>query len=282
MSRKRLRIKSTQTDNLIANLRGEVGEILSTWVMMRNLIVEANKLRSNDPGKDLENLRLSFLNCLVDKLGDEIVARLAELAEKKIGRLNFHFAATKLDRFAPETEAFARFIGTHRFKEKRNLDISHKELPERWTDHKFLHIPYRTTLRGIALSLRLMKTIDRFVLGPASWHLWMEMRNRRYDSLSLSKAGYMVLPYLRLSREQRARIIVAEMNEGREVWSETTTLIDGVETNVKVCKSWGAVLLGDQVMILDHYPLQQLSSLTTTPSNDGEHQPESSPQSTVV
>ena len=33
MSKPKLRVKNTQLDNLISNLRGEVGEIITSWVL---------------------------------------------------------------------------------------------------------------------------------------------------------------------------------------------------------------------------------------------------------
>jgi hypothetical protein len=37
MSRHKLRVHKTPVDNLVANLRGEVGEIITTWTMMSHL-----------------------------------------------------------------------------------------------------------------------------------------------------------------------------------------------------------------------------------------------------
>ena len=129
---------------------------------------QANQLRTGDYKADIEKPELCSLNILVDKLRDEIVSRLAELAEEKIGRLTFYFAQQKLSKFESEVKAFARFVESNRFREKRNYDISHKELPEQWTDHKHIHIPDFTVLKGVALALRLMKRIDRSVLGPSA------------------------------------------------------------------------------------------------------------------
>ena len=50
-----------------------------------------------------------------------------------------------------------------------------------------------------------------------------------------------------------------EMAEGRQVWSEMTTTINGQETRVSACREWGAFLLGGRVIVLDHYPLQTLN-----------------------
>ena len=99
MSREKLRIANTETDNLLGNLRGEISEIVTCWILMQQFIVSGNRLRSDDISKDLSNPDLTFVYVLNDKLEDDLVARLSELAEAKIGRLNFYFAAEKLGKF---------------------------------------------------------------------------------------------------------------------------------------------------------------------------------------
>ncbi len=37
MNRPKLRVKNTQLDNLISHLRGEVGEVVMSWVLLRHL-----------------------------------------------------------------------------------------------------------------------------------------------------------------------------------------------------------------------------------------------------
>jgi hypothetical protein len=158
---KKLRIINTETDNLVSNLRGEIAEVVTSWILMRHFITSAANLQTDDLRKDLGNPDLAFLYVLRDKLEDELVARLSELAEEKIGCLNFDFAAKKLARFHPEVAEFSKYIEKNGFRQKRNQDISHKELPEKWEDHRApLHIPYRTIVRAIASALRLMKRID--------------------------------------------------------------------------------------------------------------------------
>lgn len=268
MSRKKLRIHNTDVDNLVSNLRGEIGEMIFTWGLMRDLMVKASHLRTNDVAKNMENLDLCTLRILIGKLNDEIVARLSELAEQKVGRLTFHFAQVKLGQFQSDVAVFARFVESSRFREKRNYNISHKELPEQWSEHKHIHIPYPTVLKGIALALRLMKKIDRKVLGPSAPYLWREMRKRRDSPTNPVKASYMLLPYLRLSERERAKIIFQEMTEGETVWVDMETKVDGVEVTMKACKKWGAFLLGPQMIILREYPLQKLDNITTAPSSD--------------
>ncbi len=259
MSKQKLRVKNTQLDNLISNLRGEVGEVITSWVLLRHMMAGERQLSSDDFAKDLANENLAFVSMLKTKLADEIVARLSELAEPKTGRLTFHFAATKLGKLDGEVRAFRTFITRQKFQQKRNLDISHKELPEKWAQHGSIVIPYRTLRRGVGHALRMMKKIDCIVLGPAAKYLWREMRKKRYQLMNPPSAAYMLIPYMNLSKEIRQKVIMEEMAEGRQVWSEMTTTINGQETRVSACREWGAFLLGGRVIVLDHYPLQTLN-----------------------
>jgi len=262
MSDPRLRVIRTELDNLVSNLRGEVGEIITNWTMLRFLMGEERRLSSNDIAKDMRNQNLAFISILRHKMHDEIVARLSELANAKIGRLTFHFAAAKLKALDAEEESFRRFIECHRFDEKRNYDISHKELPEQWSEHKLISISYKTLLRGVARASALMKKIDRVALGPSAPYLWREMRKKRYEVMYPPSAAYLLVPYLRLSNEVRGKIILEEMAEDREVWSEMETKINGADVKLYVCKKWAGVFLGDRIMCLDQYPLQELSQIT--------------------
>jgi hypothetical protein len=251
MSKTKLRIHNTETDNLISNLRGEVGEIVSTWVLMRSFMAQADQLRTTDYLKDMENRQLGWFNTLIDKVENEIISRLAELAEQKVGRLNFHFAHLKLNALEKETLDFARFIRKNRFEEKRNYDISHKELPEKWTEHKVINIPYITVLKGVTRAFRLMKKIDTLHLGPRAKYLWREGRKRRYKPMHPAKVGYMMLPYLWLPDEERFKIIQEEMNEGRDIWKDMPIKINGKETIVKTYGEMGALVLGGRIVLLD-------------------------------
>jgi hypothetical protein len=267
VSRQKLRVKNTRLDNLISNLRGEVGEIITSWVLLRHMMARERELTSDDVAKDLANENLVFVSLLRTKLADEIVSRLSELAEAKIGRLTFHFAAIKLTKLGDEVREFSTFISHQRFQEKRNYDISHKELPEEWSKNKHIEIPYRVLLRGIGQAIRVMKTIDGVVWGPAAKHLWREMRKKRYELMYPASGLYRVLPYLNLSREIREQIVMDEIDEGRHVWSDITATIDGQETKIPACRQWGALLLGGRMIVLDHYPLVELTSIQMAPAD---------------
>ena len=62
MSRQKLRVKHTQLDNLISNLRGEVGEVVTSWVLLRHMMASIRALSSDDIAKDMVNEELiSFI-----------------------------------------------------------------------------------------------------------------------------------------------------------------------------------------------------------------------------
>lgn len=263
MSRTKLRVAKTEMDNLISNLRGEVGEVITAWILLRHFMIEASRMRSGDPLTDMSDKALCFVNLIADKMRDELVGRLSELAEEKIGQLTFHFATVKLKALEKESKAFTKRIIRERIREKRNYDVSHKVLPEKWADRRHIDIPYRTLISAIASALVLMKKIDRIALGPAAPYLWREQRKRRYQLIYPPKAAYMLVPYLYLSGEDRLRILVQEIKEGISNWSELPTRVDGLPKTVLANKKWGLVKFGQQIIPLRQYPLQELTSLTT-------------------
>jgi hypothetical protein len=71
---------------------------------------------------------------------------------------------------------------------------------------------------------------------------------------------------MKLSAEHRIKILEQELREGAEVWSEMSTIADGKPVTVLACRKWGILLLGDRVLALDAYPLQELKSIETAPS----------------
>lgn len=262
MSREKLRVHRTETDNLVANLRGEIGEIITSWILLRDLMIQDHRERSGDPARDIQDTHLIPLRILGDRIEDDIVARLSELAEQKVGRLTFYFTGLKLGKLDAEVKAFSRFINTRRFRERRNQHISHKELPERFSDHRLIHIPYRTLLRGIAFALQIMRKIDRIALGPSSKYLWREMRKRRYTPTGPPRVGYMLLPDLALSGEARIRIALEEEREGLNTWSDVPTRINGHPAVVRTCKQWAVLAIGAGFIALDAYPLIELTELS--------------------
>jgi len=257
----RLTVLKTAADVLVANLRGEVGEVLTTWLLLRHFMAAAATLQSNDPAKDLANKELAFLWLLKGKLQNELIARLSELGDQKIGRTNFYFAARKLKDFDAEAAAFAGFIIANKLRKKRNQEVAHRKQPEQWLEDRDIHIPYRTLVKATAMALRLMKRIDRSVLGPAAPFLWRQARKKRYDLTLAPRAKYMLVPHYHLPGDERILIVEQEQREGKLVWSEMETSVDGKPAKVLACKEWGLLLLGDKCVALDQYPLQRLDAI---------------------
>jgi hypothetical protein len=241
MANTKLRAHQTDTDNLVSNLRGEVGDIVTTWVLYRSVRAQAVRQSSGDIQKDLENQSLGALHMICDKLRDAAVAQLSELGQEKIGRLNFHFASCKLKAFEQEAKKFSRYVDKARLTEKRNYDISHRELPEKWSGHKSVSIPERHLVRAIAMALRLIKQMDTARIGPAAPYLWREMRKKRYELLFPGRVAYMLLPHINLEPDAVEQIIKEEEKAGKDVWTEMSTLVNGVPATVRVAKQWGVV-----------------------------------------
>ena len=162
-----------------------------------------------------------------------------------------------------EASDFADFIEVNRFNQERNRDVSHKALSETWSDHRHVFISYCVTLKGVARAVRLMKSLDRHVSGPSARYAWRIERRRRYVPMRPARAGYMLLPHVRLSAQDRAEIILAEMAEGRAVWTDMPTLLDGTHATVKACKEWAGIIVHDRLVILENYPLHDLASINT-------------------
>jgi hypothetical protein len=55
MGNEKLKVARTDSGNLVANLRGEVGEVITTWLLMRHFIGQAGRLASGDLEKDVAN-----------------------------------------------------------------------------------------------------------------------------------------------------------------------------------------------------------------------------------
>ena len=282
MADERLRIIKTLADVLIFKLRGEVGEVLAIWLLLRHFMSSASRLQTNDPTKDMANKELGFLWLLKEKLQNELIARLSELADEKIGRTNFYFATRKLNKLQSEAGLFSKYLISKKLRQKRNQEIAHRELPEQWPQEGAIHISYRTLVKATVMALRLMKQIDRSVLGPAAPFLWREVRKKRYELTGPPRAMYMLVPYFNLSGEDRVRIVQEEQLEGKIVWTEIETMIDGKPQRLLVCKEWGIVFLGNGCLALPRYPLQSIDSIDfgippNSPSSNDEEASDHSP-----
>ena len=247
---------------LVSSLRGEVGEIITTWTAMRYLIDACRRLRSGDLAKDVWNSGLGFNRWLTDKMRDEIIARLSELGYRKAGRINFFSVTTELGQFEKETMAFTAFMKRSGFVRRRNAQISHKEMPPCWKKNFDVFVSYEKILRGLAFALVLMKKIDRRILGPASPYLWREARRKRYQPIYPAHISYNLIPYFRLKETDRIKICLQELREGYSKLEEVSIKINGKPGKIPVCKRWGIIFLGRRVQALPHYPLQELQEIT--------------------
>ena len=220
MSSNKQRIHKTELDNLISNLRGEVGDILLTWLLYIRLRKNTRYLYTSDIGKDLRNPDLALLEILNEKLEGEIVSRLSELAEQKIGQLTFYFAQQKLlDKcdLSSEVYEYQKFVKKEKFKAKRDQFISHKQLPEKWTDHKEIFISVPTIGKCVSLAVRLMIKIDKVFLGPSAIYFWRETLKKKPIPMRPLNVNFMLLPYMNLSIETRKKIIKEEMKAGYKI-----------------------------------------------------------------
>ena len=84
--------------------------MITSWVLLRHMMAQQGKFSTDDIAKDMRDESLTFVTMLRSKLADEILALLSELAECKVGRLTFYFAAQKLKKLDTEVAAFRRFI----------------------------------------------------------------------------------------------------------------------------------------------------------------------------
>lgn len=148
MGRKKLGIAPADTSKLVSGLRGKVGELITSWLMMRNFMAMAAFARS-DVDETVEGRDLRSVQLMEDTLRDGLVARLLDLAEPGAGPLTFYSATRALDALTNEADAFTQLI--------RRM-LPGKQAP----------VPYRTLVRAVASASRLMKRIDAHVWGR-SW-----------------------------------------------------------------------------------------------------------------
>lgn len=206
MSSSKRRIHTTPLDLVVAHLRGEVGEAITSWTMWRSFRAQEQRLPTHDIRADLENVQLRKVGILVERLRDDLVARLSELGDDQIGRANFHFLAAKLPQFKLAAESYSKTVLDRGMHAKRNRDISHKEVPERWQDHRDRYVEDRTLTYVTARAIRLMKSIDRVVLGAAAPYLWQIVRRKRYEPLLPASGHYVILPHIRLPDDVMERV----------------------------------------------------------------------------
>jgi hypothetical protein len=265
MSNEKSKILKTQTDNLISNLRGEVGDLIISWKLLINIKRNVRNLYTENFENDQNNPDIAFLEILKSKFEDDIVARLSELAEQKIGRLTYYFAQRKLEGMvdlSQDVKEYKKFVDKENFNCKRNQFISHKQIPESWTEYNEIYIPIETIGKCLSLAVKLMVSIDKAFLGPYAIFLWHETLKKKTPPIRPLNANYMLLPYMRLDKTTRGIIIKKELSAGLPIFELVKTRVNGIEKDVIVCKKWGAILLDNNTILLcDDYPLINLNEI---------------------
>jgi hypothetical protein len=130
MGSKKSNFQRTDVDNLVSNLRGEVGEIIDSWILMREIFVTSLKIRTGDSKKDFSSPEYLKLLRIIEKFKSDIIARLSELSEKNFKQINFHFASQKLAALIKETKNYQDFIKENKFMNLRHEYISHKKITD--------------------------------------------------------------------------------------------------------------------------------------------------------
>lgn len=272
MGKNKLKIHNTQLNNLISNLRGEVGDIIITWKLLLKLKRNASYLYTPDFEKDLSNPDIALLEILIDKLEDEIISRLSELSEQEIGRLTFYFALRKLDGqvdLSQDVKDYKNFVDKEKIKDKRNQFISHKQLPETWTDHKEILISTKTLGKCLSLAVKLMIKIDKAFLGPSAIYLWREVLKKNTPPIRPLNINYMLLPHMHLDKATRGIIIKKEIELGLPVFETIKAKVNGIERDVIVSKKWGGILLdAHNLLLCDDYPIIKLQEINFSNKHD--------------
>lgn len=190
-------IKDTDPEVLISHLRAEIGDIIDSWILYRHFKLTSQKLQTDDIRADSKNRDLNFLYMVTGKFRDDIIARIAELGDKKVGQLTFHFATRKFKALESEVDTFEKFVKDNKFVDRRNNFISHKNLKPTWAGNKAPDtISYRTMTKAIAMAIRLMKKFDEVHYGPKIRRQWHLVRKSRYEFTLSRKAEYMVMPLI--------------------------------------------------------------------------------------
>jgi|26BtaG_2_1085354.scaffolds.fasta_scaffold02936_4 hypothetical protein len=166
---------------------------------MRDFSVLSNQLSCGDTLKDFKNPDFLKMNLIKKKFQDDIISRLAELAHKSFGKVNFYFAIKKMKALELDFYEFEKFIVVNKFKAKRDEFISHKKQPPTLQDGRAEYrISYCIILKGIAKAMILMKRIDRIHIGEYSDLKWEKVRRKRYDYSVPAKITYKLMPFVRI------------------------------------------------------------------------------------
>jgi hypothetical protein len=190
-------IKDTDPAVLISHLRAEIGDLIDSWILFRHFKLASQKLQTDDIYSDTQNENLNFLYLVTGKFRDDLIARIAELGDKKVGQLTFHFACRKFKILETEVDMFERFVKDNKFTDRRNNFISHKSIKPKWDDNKAPHrISYKVMTRALAMAIRLMKQFDEYHYGVKIKRQWQIARKRRYEFSPSRRADFMMIPFI--------------------------------------------------------------------------------------
>ena len=64
--------EATDIENLISNLRGEVGGIIQSWILMRDFYILSSELQTDNFTEDIKNQELNKINLIKKKFQDDI------------------------------------------------------------------------------------------------------------------------------------------------------------------------------------------------------------------
>ncbi|SHK22499.1 hypothetical protein SAMN04488007_2435 [Maribacter aquivivus] len=189
-------------ENLITNLRGEVGTVIESWTLLREYHILTNQLTSNmSHSQYKENLRNSDFkkrHIIKKKLTDDIISKLSELAQETNNTLNFYLATQKITNLDSEFKDYKMYIIKNKFKARRNEFISHKNLPLKWSGHKAAYsIPYVIIVKAIVKAIILMKEIDNIYIGKNANLNWQILRASRYNYEVAARARYMDMSFIK-------------------------------------------------------------------------------------
>lgn len=185
----------TDSELIISSLRGEIGDIIETWTLYRDLEITCKFLKSGDLTTDSKNQELIKTQVLKKKLKDYIISALSELAEKKYGQITFAFACDKLNSYKKECNDYQQFINEYNFKSHRNQFVSHKSLPDTFENFVGEYRIIFNNFKSHCQSYYTNKKIDSDFIGSGYNLLWHATRQHRYDYTISGKVKHILLPY---------------------------------------------------------------------------------------
>jgi hypothetical protein len=200
------KVKQIEPLKLISHLRGEVGEIIQSWVILQIYNYKSTELQTEDLLKDMKNENLTLLNIVRSKFRDDIISRLSELSSTTHGRVNFNFASDKFKIQKQEIRDFREFLNKNNLIFRRNKNISHKQISPKWNQRDpSPHIPNKVITRAVAWAMVIMKKFDKEYYGNDYRRFWLIEREKRYKIELAGRAKYMLLPHIRKNNKNYSK-----------------------------------------------------------------------------